>query len=286
MQYSFPSTIQEIEAPESAPVAVIGGTHMNDAIFKRATFSGWFQMETPEGPSPRFFLGESGGVPFVYTHFHGESKFVQTWLALAALGVREALSGASCGGINRAFRTDDVVIPDDMMDQNIDRPPSFPAKYLPSPDLAYPRFNPPMDETLRQILIDSAREILRPVETFNAVSIHPVGVVLQSRGGRFETPAEIRAAKLDGADLVTMNLCTEIVFARTLGIHFAALGLVSNPAEGVGDWSWEDLSACYRKMNPACTEIILRAVAKAGAIDPSLPRTGDPLRRHPPLSSE
>lgn len=285
MAFQYPENIPLISPPESVAVAVLGGTHMNEAIFDHFEFSGWFTVETAVGKSPRFYLGERDGIPFLYSHFHGECKFVETWLALQELGVREAIGGASCGGIHPTYQTDDLCVPHDFIDQNIDRPPGFPPELLPADYPSVARFQPAMDETLRSILFEEACGVLRADRSFDAVNIHRAGVVLQSRGGRMETPAEIRMAANYGADLVTMNISTEMVFARTLGIHFAALTLIANPAEGVADWSWDSLGRSFQRMNPPCVEIILRAVARAGALDPKAPRTLDGQRSAPDWSS-
>ena len=35
---------------------------------------GQFTLDTPEGPSPTLYWGETESIPFVYVHFHGEGK--------------------------------------------------------------------------------------------------------------------------------------------------------------------------------------------------------------------
>lgn len=86
---------------------------------------------------------------------------------------------------------------------------------------------------LRSFLVDETRTVIRENSELSDINVIDGGVVLQSRFGRFETVAEINAYRGEGADLITHNLTTEIVFAKQLGIHFAALNIISNPAEGV-----------------------------------------------------
>ena len=204
--------------------------------------------------------------------------------SLKEMDVQEVVTGASAGGVNRAMRQSDYVIPDDFIDQNIDRPPALPVKYLDGPSFAFPRFVPALDETLREILIDSSRSTLRAKRELDDVSLHPVGCVCQARGGRFESISEIQALRQQGADLVTHNVVTEFIYARQLGIHCAALMLISNPAEGIRPWSWKDLHQTYQRLNPVSVEILRDALPKIAAIPPQQPRTQDPLREHPPLS--
>lgn len=59
------------------------------------------------------------------------------------------------------------------------------------------------------------------------------GVYMFFPGPSFETPAEIRAAKVLGADLVGMSLAPEAVLARHFGFELAAISVVTNFAAGL-----------------------------------------------------
>ncbi len=59
------------------------------------------------------------------------------------------------------------------------------------------------------------------------------GVYMWFSGPSFETPAEIRAAKILGADLVGMSTVPEVLIARLLGLRCAAASLVTNFAAGL-----------------------------------------------------
>ena len=52
-------------------------------------------------------------------------------------------------------------------------------------------------------------------------------------GPHFETPAEIRAARVWGADLVGMSTVMETIAARHLGMEVLALSLATNLAAGI-----------------------------------------------------
>lgn len=52
-------------------------------------------------------------------------------------------------------------------------------------------------------------------------------------GPHFETPAEIRAARVWGADLVGMSTVMETIAARHMGLEVLALSLATNLAAGI-----------------------------------------------------
>jgi purine-nucleoside phosphorylase len=64
------------------------------------------------------------------------------------------------------------------------------------------------------------------------VELHE-GVYMWFSGPSFETPAEIRAAKILGADLVGMSTVPEVLIARYFALRCVAVSLVTNFAAGL-----------------------------------------------------
>jgi purine-nucleoside phosphorylase len=82
----------------------------------------------------------------------------------------------------------------------------------------------PYDPTLRERFLMAAAGVGRKTAE---------GVFMWFPGPSFETPAEVRAASMLGADLVGMSLVPEVVIARHLGLRVLAISMVTNFATGV-----------------------------------------------------
>jgi len=99
----------------------------------------------------------------------------------------------------------------------------------PNDDEVGPRF-PSMraayDPELRAGLHAAAAELGTPLHD---------GVYLACTGPSFETPAEIHAFRTLGADLVGMSTVPEVIVARHCGLRVAAVSVVTNLAEGMGE---------------------------------------------------
>ncbi|MDM7459316.1 MAG: purine-nucleoside phosphorylase [Paracoccus sp. (in: a-proteobacteria)] len=63
----------------------------------------------------------------------------------------------------------------------------------------------------------------------------PEGVYCWFSGPSFETPAEIRAARVLGADAVGMSTVPEIILSRFLGLRCAAISVITNMGAGMSD---------------------------------------------------
>ncbi len=76
---------------------------------------------------------------------------------------------------------------------------------------------------LRAILIEVAGNL--------SYRFHPAATYVCTEGPRFETPAEIKAFQILGADVVGMTGLPEAVLAREL--CYVAIGLITNMAAGI-----------------------------------------------------
>lgn len=88
---------------------------------------------------------------------------------------------------------------------------------------------------------------------------HHEGVYFWFSGPTFESPAEIRAMKILGADLVGMSTVPEVILARRLKLKVAALSMVTNLAAGFAgaDISHHDTKTVAARGGDAMARLVL-----------------------------
>lgn len=265
---------------EKVTIAIVGGTTFGHAAsFGKGLVEeeGSFTVKTSVGESPPIYRMRYKRVPFYYVRMHGvESRdlneepgwhFVKTWSALHELGVTHVLGGATGGSINSGYDFDDLVIVDDLIISGNQRPQNvLTAAKLPRRQGVFASFVSPFCPQLRQVLIEESERVYKG-------RVHITGTMIQDDPGRFETAAEIRMMRVMGADFVTHNVGTEAVYARQLGIRFAALNSVSNPAVGIRPFVYEDMQNSVARITAQSVSIVLECVARI----PDLDNSYDPI---------
>ena len=278
-----------LDAISPASICILGGTNLAFELTNHSSIEISFQIETPFGISPVVYQGEFNDVPFYHIPMHGSSflsdeenpdtgnqVILKTWSTLNLLGVRDLLGGATAGSVNPNYRNGDWIIPDDLIDWNIERPRSIARLILGNEgSLVMPKMNPADDPDLHTILFQEATRYTPGHKVYDQ------GTVCQPAGGRFETVAEIKMMKTVGCDLVTMSVGSEMAYARQLGINYACMVGIVNPAEGLGEWDWDSLTELYPKFYKESVEIYLAAVTRIAAELSGKERVGDDLRLHP-----
>jgi purine-nucleoside phosphorylase len=76
------------------------------------------------------------------------------------------------------------------------------------------------------------RAALKDAAAATGTPLHE-GVYMWFSGPSFETPAEIRMARIVGADAVGMSTVPEVILARFLGLRVAACSVITNLAAGM-----------------------------------------------------
>lgn len=98
-----------------------------------------------------------------------------------------------------------------------------------------PLFGEPSDRRfvgLTQAYDSDMRAALERAATTTGTPLHK-GVYMWFSGPSFETPAEIRMARIVGANAVGMSTVPEVILARFLGLRVTACSVITNLAAGM-----------------------------------------------------
>ena len=139
------------------------------------------------------------------------------WI-LKMFGAETVLLTNASGGIREDFCPGSLVAMTDHINMLGGNPLIGP--HIPSFGTRFPDQTAVYDHDLRQALI--------------AAGADSTGVYVATSGPTFETPAEIRAFRSMGADLVGMSTVPEAILANALGMKVAGLSCVCNWAAGLG----------------------------------------------------
>jgi len=90
------------------------------------------------------------------------------------------------------------------------------------------------------------------------------GVYFACTGPSYETPAEIRAFRILGADAVGMSTVPEVTIAAHAGIRVLAFSLITNMAAGVLDQKLteEEVIEIGQRQGHVLQALILRCIEK------------------------
>lgn len=177
--------------------------------------------------------GEWNGARLIFLTRHGVGHSIPPHLinyranikAMKDLGVEQIIAINVVGGINPKLSPGDLCLIDDFIDFTSGRQHTFSDGS--KPGVQHVDLTRPYDAKIQSALRQSAKE--------SGILLHENGVYAGFNGPRFETPSEIRLAALAGATVVGMTGCPEVSLAREIGIAYASIALVVNPAAGLSE---------------------------------------------------
>jgi len=165
-------------------------------------------------------LALSGRAHFYEGHPLGTVTFAMR--VLGQLGVKTVILTNAAGGINTSFAQGALMLIDDHINL-------FGTNPLigPNEDRFGRRF-PDMSEVYSRRL----RAIATEAALARNLSLEH-GIYIAVTGPSYETPAEIRAFRVIGADAVGMSTVPEAIVARHMGLEVLGISCISNMAAGV-----------------------------------------------------
>ena len=242
MRYSFSDYRKAADAvasklhgfePEIAMVLGSGLGEMADLAENQVVISygeiPGFMVSTAPGHAGRLVFGTLAGkhVAVMQGRLHAYEgySFEEVCFPLRVLrllGCEKLVITNASGGVNLEFQVGDICLITDHIKFFMDSPlrgqniPEFGVRFPDSTRLYTPR--------LQQVARDAARD--------QGISLVE-GVYMYFPGPSYETPAEIRAIRTLGADLVGMSTVPEVIAAGHAGMEVLGFSLVSNAAAGI-----------------------------------------------------
>ncbi len=234
-----------------------------------------FPQSTVEGHSGRIVAGLLNGVPVVvmqgrvhYYEGYTPQQVTFPMRALGRLGLETIILTNAAGGINPDYSIGDLVLLSDHINMLGFNPLTGPNE---------PRFGDGTRSGLRFFDMTEAysvelRSLAQAAARSEGLTLHE-GVYLATPGPSFETPAEIRAFRTLGADLVGMSTVPETIVARHMDIRVLGISCVTNLAAGfsVTRLSHEEVFETGKRVQHRLASLLERLLpAIAAALPPAL----------------
>ncbi len=193
-------------------------------------------------------IGDTGRRALVYgtrTHFYegrGVRAVVHGVRTAAAAGCTTIVITNGCGGLRPEWAPGTPVLISDHINLTAHSPIEG-ANFVDLTDLYSPR--------LRAV----AQEVDPTLDE---------GVYVQFRGPHYETPAEVRMARVLGGDLVGMSTSLEAIAARQSGLEVLGISLVTNAAAGISETplSHEEVLEAGQAAADRCGSLLAAVVAR------------------------
>ncbi|WP_020591870.1 purine-nucleoside phosphorylase [Kiloniella laminariae] len=187
-----------------------------------------FPRPSVEGHSGSLTLGRINGIDLLV--FQGRSHYYENGNASGMLTVIEVIRALGCA---------QLILTNAAGSLNKDAGPG--SLMLITDHINYSGLSPLIGARGNDRFVDltdaydpSIRRRLKHTAQEQQLPLHE-GVYMWFSGPNFETPAEIRAAGILGADAVGMSTVPEVILARRAGIPTAALSIITNYGAGMSD---------------------------------------------------
>lgn len=188
-----------------------------------------FKHSTAPGHKGQLVFGTLAGQPVAVMqgrmhHYEGYSYEEVSYAVrvLRLLGCQTLFVTNAAGGVNVNFHAGDLMLITDQIKIFLESPlrgenlPEFGPRFPDSTYLYTPKLQALAKKQARALDIDLK-----------------TGVYMYFPGPQYETPAEIRMARILGADAVGMSTAPEVITAGHCGMDVLGITLVSNMAAGV-----------------------------------------------------
>lgn len=190
-----------------------------------------FPVSTVEGHAGQFVFGELEGRRVVMMqgrfHFYEGYHMMDVTFPiriLKMLGVEKLIVTNACGGANESFKPGDLMIIKDHINFSGTNP--LIGRNLEEFGPRFPDMSQPYSRRFMELAMKSGE-----AEGIELVK----GVYVMFTGPSYETPAEVRMARIMGGDAVGMSTVPEVIVANHSGMEVLGISCITNMAAGILD---------------------------------------------------
>ena len=190
-----------------------------------------FPVSTVAGHAGELIIGKLNFAPIIAMngrfHFYEGYDFEQITFPIrvfSLLGVKNIILTNAAGGINFDYAAGDFMIIRDHI--NFSGVSPLRGKNMAEFGPRFPDMTNLYDAELSKRIRDLANDLKMNINE---------GVYAYLQGPNYETPAEIKALRVLGADAVGMSTVPEAIVARHSGIKVAGISCITNMAAGILD---------------------------------------------------
>lgn len=221
-----------------------------------------FPISTVEGHQGRFLFGYIKDVPVVvmqgrihYYEGYSMSDVVLPIRLMHLMGAEILMLTNSSGGLNPDFVPGDLMMITDQISTFVPSP--LIGKNIDELGTRFPDMTHIYDRSLQQMIRDVAKDMDFSLKE---------GVYIQFTGPNYESPAEVRMARLLGADAVAMSTACEAVAAKHMGMKICGISCISNMAAGITGQplSHEEVKAAGERVAPVFSKLVTESIVKMG----------------------
>lgn len=188
-----------------------------------------FPVSTVEGHAGRLVIGnfQEKQVIAMQGRFHYYEGYTMQEITcpirvMKLLGVDTLIVTNASGAVNKHFNAGDLMIISDHINFSGANP--LIGKNLDEFGTRFPDMSNAYDKTLREKAKTIAEKLEIPVQE---------GVYAMFSGPNYETPAEVRMARIMGADAVGMSTVPEVLIANHCGMKVLGISCATNMAAGI-----------------------------------------------------
>lgn len=219
-----------------------------------------FPRSTVVGHSGRLVVGAVEGISIAV--MQGRAHLYEGYSArevafplrtLGRLGVCALVLTNACGGINAAYEAGSMVVLKDHINLQGSNPLAGPNDERFGP--RFPDMTHAYTKQYREAAVAEAKRL--------GIDVHE-GVYVGLTGPSYETPAEIRAFRAMGADVVGMSTVAEAIVARHMGMKILAISCVANLAADVSnqELSHAEVLAAMQKSQSSFISLLSAVIPK------------------------